>query len=211
MRRNHYSNHFVNIGKYLGLFFPLALLYFLNMFFVQKENLSKDFAIKNPHINIEWYFTILPIIFVFICLVGCIITIVHYLKLEKTERRISKDIIIITEFGNENHKYISYFLTFVIPLGAPFFPAVFSLIIIGASIIMLFPIYLKSDWIILNPALFFLYSLYDIDYSNAESQGKTYKGKLLLKKAHLERGDHVAVRRESYNLFHGIIIKQYGE
>lgn len=185
----------------------MALLYAINMIFIQKANLPEDFAIKNPQINIGWYFTILPIIFVLICFVGCIITIIHYLVLEKTENRISKEIIIVTELGNENHRYISYLLTFIIPFGTPFLPAIFSLIIIGVSIVMLFPIYLKSDWIILNPALFFSYSLYDIDYSSAENPEKLYRGKLLLKKVPLERGDCVAVRREGYNLFHGVIIK----
>lgn len=140
----------------------------------------------------------------FIAIVAILSALSLYVLLsDLSERAVdSGEVYRVVEVENKNSESIAYLFTYIIPFIFQDISDLAQLIPIMTLMWVTYTIYVNSSMILINPALSFWYSLYQVELTNGGS--KNTKSIVLTRERFMEEGDTLKIRAIAHKIYFGI-------
>jgi hypothetical protein len=183
-RRNPYGV-FVYPSLYITSYTPLFFFIILRQVTANYDFIYTNFSLSTIVCSI-W----LSISLLLVIIIGLLGTKIFLTNIKNTNDVNGTDIRVI-DIENKNSETLSYIGTYIIPFMFQNYNSIFEVTSIILLLLIIFPIYMNSSLIQINPLLNIWYSIYEIDYVDANSidNSNSKRAIVLIKERRLEEND----------------------
>jgi len=202
MKRKNKLKVGVRFSLFVTSYFPLFLILIFRQLFVYCEYLNwGGFSLENLAVYLKYFgavslFTLMTIF--------AIIGLIIFLYNIEDRTSLNGEIVKVAEIENKNNESITYLFTYIMPFVFQDLSEITNIVPIFILLLVTYTIYTNSSLLLINPTLNFKYSLYTIEYNEANTKRRVM---ILSKNRFLEENDSIKIKKIGHKLFYSISLE----